>query len=71
MPKAEKRRADTVEAMPATEPPTTGGSDVSDRDVARRAYELYCARGCEDGHDVDDWLAAEGDLQRGLHSSAA
>jgi hypothetical protein len=30
--------------------------------IARRAYERYCERGCEDGHDVEDWLAAERDL---------
>ena len=27
-----------------------------------RAYELYLERGCEDGHDVADWLAAEKEL---------
>lgn len=31
--------------------------------IAIRAYELYCAHGCEDGHDVDDWLAAEAQLR--------
>jgi Protein of unknown function (DUF2934) len=31
-------------------------------DIARRAFELYCARGCEDGHDVQDWLQAEREL---------
>ena len=31
-------------------------------DIARRAYELYEARGREDGHDQDDWLQAERDL---------
>jgi hypothetical protein len=31
--------------------------------VARRAYDLYCARGREHGHDVDDWLQAERELQ--------
>jgi hypothetical protein len=30
--------------------------------IERRAYELYCARGCADGHDLDDWLAAEKEL---------
>ena len=35
------------------------GSD----DIARRAFELYCARGCEDGHDVQDWLQAERELR--------
>ena len=27
--------------------------------IRRRAYELYEARGCEHGHDFDDWLHAE------------
>ena len=27
-----------------------------------RAYELYEARGREDGHDTEDWLQAEGEL---------
>lgn len=31
--------------------------------VARRAYNLYLARGCEDGHDIDDWLQAERELR--------
>lgn len=33
-------------------------------DIARRAYERYCERGCEDGHDVEDWLAAERELNQ-------
>jgi DUF2934 family protein len=36
---------------------------VTDADVARRAYDLYLARGCESGHDVEDWLQAERDLR--------
>ena len=31
--------------------------------IAQRAYALYLARGREDGHDVEDWLQAEGELQ--------
>jgi hypothetical protein len=30
--------------------------------VRRRAYELYEARGREDGHDVEDWLQAEAEV---------
>jgi hypothetical protein len=33
-------------------------------EVERRAYELYEQRGCEDGHDRDDWLLAEAQLRR-------
>jgi Protein of unknown function (DUF2934) len=32
-------------------------------DIARRAYDLYLARGCEAGHDVDDWMQAERELR--------
>lgn len=28
-------------------------------DIAAEAYNLYLARGCQDGFDVEDWLAAE------------
>jgi hypothetical protein len=31
--------------------------------IAQRAYALYLARGREDGHDVEDWLQAERELQ--------
>jgi hypothetical protein len=27
-----------------------------------RAYELYLQRGCQDGHDRNDWLQAEHEL---------
>ena len=37
--------------------------EVTDRDVACRAFELYCERGWQDGHDVDDWLKAERELR--------
>jgi hypothetical protein len=33
-------------------------------DVARRAHELYEARGRGEGRDLDDWLQAEEELRR-------
>jgi hypothetical protein len=36
---------------------------VTGSDIARRAYDLYLARGREPGHDVDDWLQAERELR--------
>ena len=39
--------------------------NVSQHDIARRAYELYLARDCKDGHDVNDWLQGERELRRG------
>jgi Protein of unknown function (DUF2934) len=34
--------------------------------IAERAYERYCQRGREDGHETEDWLAAEIELRAGL-----
>jgi Protein of unknown function (DUF2934) len=39
-------------------------------DVARRAYELFQARGCEPGHDLEHWLEAERELSRTSSSEA-
>lgn len=39
-------------------------------DVARRAFELYCERGYQDGHDVQDWLQAERELRRTASTAA-
>ena len=30
--------------------------------IRQRAYELYEARGREDGHEVEDWLQAEAEV---------
>lgn len=30
--------------------------------LARRAYELFEGRGCQDGHDLEDWFRAESEL---------
>src|SRR5579872_5168199 len=34
--------------------------------VSQRAYELFQGRGFADGHDLDDWLAAERELFKPL-----
>ena len=36
---------------------------ISKDDVARRAYELFLARGQAEGHDVEDWFEAERQLE--------
>ncbi len=35
---------------------------ITDAGIARRAYDLYLVRGREDGHDVEDWVQAEREL---------
>lgn len=36
----------------------------TENEIERLAYELYEQRGREDGHDREDWLLAEAQLQR-------
>ena len=43
-----------------------------DQQIRNRAFELYEARGREDGHDLDDWLRAEEEVtQQKTRSIAA
>ncbi len=58
-----------VTAAPAPEPAPAAVMKVTpaklDREaVARRAFELFLARGGAHGHDREDWLAAERELRR-------
>ena len=34
-----------------------------DERIRQRAYEIYQARGSEDGHDLDHWLEAESEIR--------
>ena len=36
---------------------------VNTEDIAERAYQLFLARGGTDGHDFDDWIEAERQIQ--------
>ena len=46
------------------------GMNVSQGDIARRAYDLYLARGREPGHQLEDWLQAERELRERMPASA-
>ncbi len=61
MPKPTRERA-TVTAIGELSAPSSV-SDVTQEEIAIRAYDLYSARGYEDGHDLDDWLQAERELR--------
>ena len=42
--------------------------EPTEEQIRERAYEIYVAGGCEDGHDLSDWLTAErklGELSQG------
>ena len=40
----------------------TAAEDSGEEQIRRRAYELYEARGRENGHDLDDWFEAEAEI---------
>jgi len=50
---------------------TTENEVVTEEMIAARAYERYVQRGREDGNDVEDWLAAEGELRAELEAQAS
>lgn len=39
--------------------------DVTNEEIARRAYELWQARGCPPGDGTEDWEAAKSQLMAG------
>jgi hypothetical protein len=52
----------TTTAKPRVLPPLGRPPRPADNEVARRAYELFIARGGTHGGDVDDWLLAQREL---------
>ncbi len=46
------------------------GNSARDEEIRRRAYEIYLERGEQPGHDLDDWLQAERELEGGALSRA-
>ena len=43
----------------------TTASNVDRERLAARAYELYLERGGGEGRDLEDWLTAESEFERG------
>lgn len=71
---AKARRKQENSVADEVGPQFSGDTTVATMDrerVAQRAYELYVARGCADGQDVDDWLCAERELSGQPVSAAA
>jgi hypothetical protein len=62
MAKSKKSDADQDDRRPSRKSRLTNGA--SRGEIARRAYALFLARGCEHGHDLDDWLRAERELKQ-------
>jgi hypothetical protein len=64
-------RAEHTEETASTPLAQQESSPIAENDIARRAYDRYLARGCEPGHDLDDWLDAERELQQSAGSATA
>ena len=58
---------------PAKKPSAPAVSDPQELEIQirERAYELYEARGREDGHDLEDWLLAEEEIVEQVRPKAA
>jgi hypothetical protein len=39
-----------------------GSQERTDEIIRMRAYQLFQQRGCEHGHDLEDWLQAEAEI---------
>ncbi len=39
-----------------------GSLELMEEYIRLRAYQLFEERGCQHGHDVDDWLEAEAEI---------
>jgi hypothetical protein len=61
---ATRRTADALTTAADRSPKalTDATANVTQHDIARRAYDLYLARHHEHGHDLGDWLQAEREL---------
>jgi hypothetical protein len=65
-----KGNRSTVPQAPTTQAAETGEAPVAnaahDEDIRLRAYEIYLERGEQPGSELDDWLQAERELERGV-----
>ena len=42
--------------------PDVGSQELTDEIIRARAYQLFEKRGCQHGHDMEDWLEAEAEI---------
>ena len=42
--------------------PDIGSLELTEEIIQKRAYQLFELRGCQHGHDLEDWLQAEADV---------
>ena len=68
------KRDGSTESQTTSTPAETGeisrGNSAREEEIRRRAYEIYLERGEQPGGELDDWLQAERELERGALSLA-
>lgn len=65
--KAKSRKTTTKSATPAAL--AAPAVAVTEAEIARRAFEVFCARGGQHGRALDDWLQAERELLTAVSNS--
>lgn len=60
MAKRKSPRASSNETKPSEN--KSGSQSPMSEAVAQRAFDLYLARGGQEGHDLEDWLQAEREI---------
>jgi hypothetical protein len=74
MAKAKPRKPAIIVPMPPVESPIVREDQpdtVTESDIARRAFAIYCERGSQHGQDLDDWLQAERELRARVRRAVA
>lgn len=67
------RKKSSAQPAPAGRPSRSSiSSELPDgmwERIARKAYELWCERGCLEGQDLRDWLDAESIVMEEMHEA--
>jgi hypothetical protein len=65
---SKRTKSETLELHASTIQPraedTSANHAVNHSEIRRRAYEIYLERGGLPGHELEDWLQAEYELQK-------
>jgi Protein of unknown function (DUF2934) len=69
-PKTNERTEPQATSTQAGTGQVSAGNSARDEEIRRRAYEIYLERGEQPGSDLEDWLRAERELERGTLSRA-
>ena len=65
-PKPQRNESTAIEATHAETGEALAGNSPRHEEIRRRAYEIYLERGEQQGSELDDWLQAERELERGV-----